>query len=154
LLVSIDSLRSDHVHAYGYARETTPTIDGLAREGVLFQTVVSPTSWTLPAHLTLLTALPPEEHGVVRDGMRMRAGALTRAEGLGPACYATAGFVSAPYLDADYGFSQGFDYYDDYTIAKWDQYSSHHGITSPPLLRITSDWLTQWDARGRERPFF
>jgi arylsulfatase A-like enzyme len=72
LLVSIDSLRSDHVHAYGYARETTPTIDGLARDGALFRTAVSPTSWTLPAHLTLLTSLPPEEHGVVRDDMRMR----------------------------------------------------------------------------------
>jgi arylsulfatase A-like enzyme len=154
VLVSIDSLRSDHVHAYGYARETTPTIDQLAREGVLFQTVVSPTSWTLPAHLTLLTSLPPEEHGVVRDGMRMRDDAVTLTEVLWQAGYATAGFVSAPYLDADYGFSQGFDYYDDYTIAKWDQFSSHHGVTSPPLLRITSDWLGQWDARGRERPFF
>jgi arylsulfatase A-like enzyme len=154
VLVSIDSLRSDHVHAYGYARETTPTIDQLARDGVLFQTVVSPTSWTLPAHLTMLTSLPPEEHGVVRDGMRLRNDATTLTEVLWQAGYATAGFVSAPYLDADYGFSQGFDYYDDYTIAKWDQFSSHHGITSPSLLRITSDWLEQWDARGRERPFF
>ena len=65
LLVSIDSLRADHVARYGYPRETSPTLDALAREGALFQTAVSPTSWTLPAHLTLLTGLPPEVHGVV-----------------------------------------------------------------------------------------
>ncbi|HXQ24054.1 MAG TPA: sulfatase [Candidatus Acidoferrales bacterium] len=154
LLVSIDSLRSDHLHSYGYARPTSPTIDRLASEGVLFRTVVSPTSWTLPAHLTLLTALPPEEHGVVADGMRMRKDALFLTEVLWRAGYTTAGFVSAPYLDAVYGFSQGFDHYDDYTIAQISHDASEHMITSPTLLRMVSEWLDHWNHDGRQRPFF
>ncbi|HSP96095.1 MAG TPA: sulfatase [Candidatus Dormibacteraeota bacterium] len=154
LLVSIDSLRADHVHAYGYERETTPQLDALARDGTLFRTVVSPTSWTLPAHMTLLTALPPERHGVVADGQRLTGDATFLAEVLWRAGYATAGFVSAPYLDAVYGFSQGFDHYDDYTIAKRSFDDSHRGQTSPPLLGIVSDWLRQWAAGGRQRPFF
>jgi arylsulfatase A-like enzyme len=154
LLVSIDSLRSDHLHSYGYPRATSPTIDGLASEGALFRTVVSPTSWTLPAHLTLLTALPPEEHGVVADGMRLRKDALFLAEVLWRAGYNTAGFVSAPYLDAVYGFSQGFDHYDDYTIAQVSHEDSQHVITSPTLLRMVSEWLGRWNDGGRQRPFF
>jgi len=154
LLVSIDSLRADHVHAYGYARETSPIIDGLARDGVLFRTVVSPTPWTLPAHLTLLTALPPERHGVVADGQRLRDNATFLAEVLWRAGYTTAGFVSAPYLDAVYGFSQGFDHYDDYTIAKRSFDASEQGTTSPALLRIVSEWLQRWGAGRRDRPFF
>ena len=71
LLVSIDSLRSDHLHAYGYPRRTSPAIDALANEGVLFQTAVSDTSWTLPAHMTILTALPQHQHQVSVDRRRL-----------------------------------------------------------------------------------
>ena len=154
LLVSIDSLRRDHVHAYGYQRETTPTIDRLAREGTRFATVASPTSWTLPAHLSLLTSLPPEVHGVVGDGMRLREDALFLGEVLWEAGYSTAGIVSAPYLDSVYGFSQGFDHYDDYTIARRSHEASHQGSTSPALYDLTMRWLDDWDEHGRRRPFF
>jgi arylsulfatase A-like enzyme len=64
LLVSIDSLRADHLGSYGYARRTSPTIDRLASEGVLFEKAIAPAPWTVPSHMTLLTALPPEVHGV------------------------------------------------------------------------------------------
>ncbi len=154
LLVSIDSLRRDHLHCYGYARETSPSIDRLAREGALFRTVVSPTSWTLPAHLTMLTSLPPEAHGVVDDGMRLQHNVLFLAEVLQQAGYATNGFVSAPYLDAAYGFAQGFDSYDDYTVAKASQVSSHQGTTSPTLVHLVAQYLDRWNADGRGRPFF
>jgi arylsulfatase A-like enzyme len=154
LLVSIDSLRRDHLHCYGYARETSPTIDRLAREGTIFRTVVAPTSWTLPSHLTLLTALPPEAHGVVDDGMRLRGNALFLAQVLWRAGYATGGVVSAPYLDAGYGFGQGFDLYDDYTVAKASQNRSHQGTTSPALVDTVLRWLDGWDGGGRQRPFF
>ena len=154
LLVSIDSLRRDHVHCYGYPHETSPAIDGLAREGVQFRTVVSPTSWTLPAHLTLLTSLPPEKHGVVDDNTRLREEALFLSEVLWQAGYTTAGFVSTPYLSAAYGFAQGWDHYDDYTVANPSHLGAWHGTTSPQLYSIVSQWLTRWDGNGRERPFF
>ena len=155
LLVSIDSLRRDHVHCYGYPRDTTPVIDTLARDGTMFRTVVSPASWTLPAHLTLLTSLPPEEHGVVDDGSSVRESVVFLAEVLWRSGYTTAGFVSAPYLDAAYGFSQGFDHYDDYTVAKATfKASDSETKTSPALETLAGDWLTQWNHDGRQRPFF
>ena len=155
LLVSIDSLRPDHLHSYGYERETSPTIDALAREGTRFNTVVAPTPWTLPSHLTLLTSLPPEAHGVVRDGLRIRRRETTfLAQVFWRAGYTTGGFVSGPYLDADNGFSHGFDHYDDYTVAKMNFEASHHSVTSPGLLRIVSKWLSEWDRSGHRRPFF
>ncbi|MFN8644347.1 MAG: sulfatase, partial [Candidatus Binatia bacterium] len=154
LLVSIDSLRADHVHAYGYPRQTTPTLDALAREGARFRTVVAPSSWTLPSHLTLLTGLPPEGHGVVADGQRLTERAVFLSEALWGAGYTTAGFVSAPYLDAAYGFSQGFDHYDDYTLAKRSFTDSHHGETGPVIAQLFSGWLARWEQGGSERPFF
>lgn len=154
LVVSIDSLRPDHLHCYGAARDTSPVIDSLARDGARFETVVSPSSWTLPAHLTLLTALPPERHGVVDDGMTLRGDPLFLTEVLWQAGYTTVGLVSAPYLDAMYGFSQGFDLYDDQSIARRSFEGSHQGSTSPLLLGIFDAWLQRWNAGGRERPFF
>ncbi len=154
LLVSIDSLRSDHLHCYGYPRQTSPTIDRLAAQGAIFTTVVAPTSWTLPSHLTMLTSLPPLRHGVVNDGLRLDEDALTLAEVLWRAGYSTAGFVSGPYLDASYGFSQGFDTYDDYSVAKPSDRLSHRGVTSPKLVDVVTKWLVGWSSAGRKRPFF
>lgn len=154
LLISIDSLRADHLGCYGYARDTSPTIDRLAREGARFRTVVSPTSWTLPAHLTLLTALPPLHHGVTVGSQRLRPEAVLLSETLWEAGYATAGFVSAPYLDAAYGYAQGFDHYDDYSVANRSHEASGRGVTSPRLFGIVSEWLEEWDRGQRQRPFF
>ena len=153
ILVSIDSLRADHLHGYGYRRETSPTIDGLAREGVLFETVLSPTSWTLPAHITLLSALAPEDHGVNDDGMKLGPDAVLLSEVLQDAGYATAGFVAGHYLDASYGFFQGFDLYDDYGIIS-DPRESERLVTSPRLLKFSREWLQKWDEEGRRKPFF
>jgi arylsulfatase A-like enzyme len=154
LLVSIDTLRPDHLGSYGYPRATSPTLDGLATEGARFTTVLSPTSWTLPAHVTLLTALPPEVHGVVEDGLRLDEGVVTLAEVLRARGYATAGFVSGPYLDAGYGFARGFDHYDDYSAVRFSRPAVHQAHSSPRLLAIVSAWLDAWDATSPRRPFF
>src|SRR5262245_12727804 len=63
VLISIDTLRADHLGCYGYPRRTSPAIDGLASEGVLFADATSSTSWTLPAHATMFTGLPSSVHG-------------------------------------------------------------------------------------------
>ncbi len=152
LLISIDSLRADHVRCYGYDRETTPAIDALAREGARFSTVISPTSWTLPAQLTLLTGLPPEAHGVVNDRRRLRAGVPTLASAFQRAGYETAGFAAGPYLAAEYGFLAGFDFYDDGRIA--GTFSSHRSRRgSAEVVDATEAWLGSRAAAPR-RPFF
>ena len=67
ILISIDSLRADHVGCYGYARPTTPNLDRLAAEGLRFDDHVSSSSWTLPAHASLFTSVPDSVHGCMES---------------------------------------------------------------------------------------
>ncbi len=153
LLISIDSLRADHLHSYGYQRETSPHIDALAREGVMFRHTVAPTSWTLPSHVTMLTSLPPNYHKVTADLTRLDPQAVTLAEVLRNAGYTTAAFVSGAYLRAEYGHRQGFEHFDDYSALPL-AWNAHRQITSPDLVRVVTRWIEDWDRGGRERPFF
>ena len=112
LLVSIDTLRRDHVGAYGYARPTTPRLDALAREGLVGEDTVSTSSWTLPAHLSLFTSADPGAHG----GLDMRHGFNRRlptlADHLRKAGFATRAVTSHLYVSGTYGLDQGFDHLD------------------------------------------
>ncbi|MBK7878691.1 MAG: sulfatase [Planctomycetes bacterium] len=120
LLVSIDTLRADHLGCYGYPRDTSPNLDRIARDGVCFERAVSTTSWTLPAHVSMLTGLPISVHGICDDRLWSRTDAIGRrippplrgtfvSETLQAAGYATAGFFSFDFLDSIYGFGLGFD---------------------------------------------
>lgn len=160
LLISIDSLRPDHLRSYGYARRTSPNIDRLAEEGVRFETALAPTPWTLPSHVTLLTGLPPESHGVIYDRMRLAPAAITLPEVLRASGYRTAALVSAPYLDASYGYYKGFDYYDDFTVR-----AAHGGgraasseaelwVTSQVLAEGSARILLDWRRDQSEQPLF
>jgi arylsulfatase A-like enzyme len=153
LLISIDSLRSDHLSCYGYHRTTSPIIDRLSQEGVRFETVVAPTSWTLPSHLTMLTSLAPEQHGVVQSRQYLPRRIDTLAEVLRRSGYATAAIVSGPYVESRYGFAQGFDTYDDYTIVASTHEESHSAVTSPRLVKEAMIWLHRWVENERP-PFF
>lgn len=115
LLISIDSLRADHLGCYGYERETSPSIDRLAREGVLFEDAAAPTSWTIPSHMSLFTAKDPLIHGV-RGYSELPVGVATLAQVFRDAGYHTIGIAGGPTLDARYGFHRGFDVYDDYSV--------------------------------------
>ncbi|MCI0604243.1 sulfatase-like hydrolase/transferase [bacterium] len=156
ILISVDSLRADHLSCYGYRRETSPNVDSLAREGTLFTRALSVTSWTLPAHLSMLTSLAPEALGVVGTHDQLDPQRITLAEILRKNGYATAGFVSAPFLYSDFGYNQGFDHYDDFTV-KFDAKNireankiAHRGITSPALTAAIHKWLSN----NHERKFF
>jgi arylsulfatase A-like enzyme len=112
VLVSIDTLRRDHVGAYGYARPTTPRLDALARQGLVLDDAVSASSWTLPAHLSMLTGADPGAHGGVdmEHGFNRRLPILPdllRQKG-----YATQAVTSHLYVSAVYGLDQGFDHLD------------------------------------------
>ena len=64
VLISIDTCRADHLSCYGYEAETTPNIDRLAEDGILFKRAITPTPWTLPSHTSMLTGTNPVYHGV------------------------------------------------------------------------------------------
>ena len=111
------------------------------------KTVVAASSWTLPSHMSLLTGLDPLHHGLESDFSHLNDGVPTLAEVLRRAGYTTAGFVSSVYLNARWGFSRGFDTYDDFTL-------DGSSVTAPTLMRLAGDWLEDWNRRGRKRPFF
>lgn len=153
VLISIDSLRADHVHSCGYPRQTSPSIDRLAAEGILFTTVVAPSSWTLPSHATLLTGLPPVAHGVVRVENSLGPGVLTLAEVFLQSGYETAGFVSGPFMSQVFGLHQGFETYDE-RLALVEREESHRIVTSPQLFESVTGWLRAWSEGSGGRPFF
>ena len=109
LVVVISSLRSDHVSAYGYARATTPTIDGLASEGALYATALTPTPWPPAAHASILSGRYVSEHGVTFANPRLGEGLDTVAEHMKEEGYATVAVVADSELSTQNGFGQGFD---------------------------------------------
>ena len=165
LLVSIDSLRADHLGCYGYEKPTSPVIDRLAREGVRFSTAVSTTSWTLPAHAAMFTGLYDSTHGVIDNGLALPPAARTLAEELRSAGYRTAGFFGGPYLHPVFGLSQGFDVYESCMSASRgassetelkhvldpDDKTSHGDVTGPRTLEAVERLLSKEDPA---RPLF
>lgn len=146
VVIVLDTLRADHVSAYGYARRTTPRIDALAAEGVLYRRAIAPGTWTVPSHAGLFTGRPPVEHGAYRvpDAPHavssLNAGVETLAERLGAAGYDTAAFVgNETYLDPSFGMARGFELYrtDD----------------TRPGERLANR-VTRWIRRRARRPAF
>ena len=113
-LISIDTLRSDHLPVYGYKGVETPNIDALRGDGVLYEHAYSHTPLTLPSHGSMLTGVLPYEHGV-RDniGFQLRKDVGTITESLRERGYATGAAVSAFVLRREGGLDRGFDFYDD-----------------------------------------
>ncbi|RPJ62029.1 MAG: tetratricopeptide repeat protein [Acidobacteria bacterium] len=114
ILISIDTLRADHLSAYGYQKLQTRNLDRLAAQGVLFEQAISPVPLTLPAHASLLTGTLPVFHGV-RDntGFILSEKHRTVAQALGSHGFRTGAFVGAFVLDSRFGLDHGFDYYYD-----------------------------------------
>ena len=114
VLVSIDTLRADHLGCYGGKWTETPVLDALAERGLRFETAISPAPLTLPAHASLMTGLDPPRHGVRNNStFRLDAGFPTLAERMRERGLATAAFIGAVVLDRQYGLARGFDHYDD-----------------------------------------
>ncbi len=149
LLITLDTTRADRLGAYGYAHAQTPTLDRLAREGVLFEQATTSAPITLPAHSTIFTGRFPPSHGV-RDngGFYLGPSQLTLAELLQQRQVRTGGFVAAYVLDAKWGLNQGFDtYFDNFDLSKYRGISL--GNIQRPANEVVDEALTWLDgARG------
>lgn len=108
ILLVLDSVRADHVSCYGYKRLTTPTIDKIAQEGILFSQVITAAPWTLPSHASLFTGLFPTEHGVSQENTYLSETIPTLAQLLNQAGYRTVGFSNNPWVDKSTGLDRGF----------------------------------------------
>jgi len=113
VLVTLDTMRRDHVGAYGSERGLTPHLDALAREGIVYDAAYTTMPTTSPAHASLMTGLEPFQHGVRRNGVALSPPLRPQvlAERLRGAGYATAAFVTTRLLDESASGFQGFDRY-------------------------------------------
>jgi arylsulfatase A-like enzyme len=148
VLVSIDTLRPDHLGCYGYAKPTSPEIDRFRREAVLFREVVAPASSTLPSHASMLTSLLPQHHGAsFRKRSALHAGLLTLAEVLRRAGFATASFNGGGQVHRTWGLDRGFDVYVSATDASEAEVGDD---TMHQQVEAAEPWLE----KVRGQPFF
>ncbi|MFI5165326.1 MAG: sulfatase-like hydrolase/transferase [Thermoanaerobaculales bacterium] len=152
LLVTLDTVRADHLGVYGCREAQTPNLDRLASEGVRFRDAESPVPLTLPAHACILSGLLPLHHGLHQNGFgRFPETVATLATRLSTAGYGTAAFIGAFVLDRRFGLSRGFDLYDD---------DVRRDPNGPPALeaerpaREVVDRAVAWLATAGDRPFF
>lgn len=132
VLVSIDTLRPDRLSLYGAERPTSPRLERLAADGIVFETAVAPAPWTIPSHASMLSSTHPAVHGaIVQREISPEVPML--AEVLREAGWTTAGFVDTPWL-GKFGFDRGYDHYD----AKGIRGVSRRGVA------ITRQRLVDW----------
>ena len=137
LLISIDALRPDHLGAYGYERFTSPVIDSLAREGVLFEDANAAAPWTLPSHASILTGLYPARHRVTTTKSRLPAEIPTLAALLSAAGYRSAAVVNVAWLKREsFQLTREFD---DYV---WVETSLGRRTANSFVTDQAIDWLT------------
>jgi arylsulfatase A-like enzyme len=112
ILISIDTLRADHLSAYGYRKIHTPNIDSFAQQGTLFTDVACQVPLTLPSHTSLLTSTYPFQNGIEENAEPVPSGAATLAGVLRSHGYKTGAFIGSVFLEREFGLDQGFDLYD------------------------------------------
>jgi arylsulfatase A-like enzyme len=140
LYVVVDTLRADHVGCYGYERPTTPSLDRLAAEGLVFEQPVSPSPWTWPSTASLLSGLYPYTHGVLMsDRCYFPSAAVTLAEALRDARFTTYAISANPLVCTAQNFDQGFEEFDEAFHAD---------------AREVTDRFLAWLDRSREFRFF
>lgn len=152
ILISVDTLRADHLSCYQAGRRQTPHIDSLAKNGTLFSQVSSPFPLTLPSHVALFTSTYPFVNGVQDNGVPLKSTAVTLATVLKHAGYRTGAFVSSFVLDRRFGLSRGFDMYDGPLDL--------HNQTTPTAIdrkrpgAQVAEAAMRWLERDSSAPFF
>ncbi len=150
ILVSIDTLRSDHVPAYGYRNVETPALDAFRREAILYERAYTHVPLTLPAHATLFSGRLPSEHGIHDNlGYTLAPAAETLAERLKKAGYRTGGAVSAVVLSHLSGISRGFDFWDDAVeVTEARKISSQVQRSGSATASALEGWITSGRRTG------
>ena len=152
IVISVDTLRADHLSCYGNRRFPTPAIDSIANGGTLLPQVSSQVPLTLPSHVSLLTSTYPFSNGIEDNGQVLAPGATTLATVLKSQGYATGAFVGGFALDRRFGLDQGFDQYDSpFDLNRQD------GV-DPSDLKRSAEEVTKsaqaWLDQHAGRPFF
>lgn len=153
VVVTVDTLRPDHLHCYGYAGIETPNLDGIAQSGVLFENAVTQAPLTPPSHASIFTGLNPPAHHV-RDtgGFVLPSSAITLATILQRQGWDTAAFISSAVLKKRFGLDQGFALYDD----QMPKPGKGHEFEEDAERRAgeTVTHAVQWLEKQSGKPFF
>jgi arylsulfatase A-like enzyme len=140
ILVSIDTLRADHLSSYGYHRQTTPFMDRMAAQGVRFDHARSTSPWTLPAHITMLSGQLPTTHQVSDDHLSLGGSVPVLPEVMAAAGYRTAGSVATLYVSRKFGFQRGFSFFDDHGITT-ERENLSGDVNAPDVIESAVDWF-------------
>jgi len=163
VFIVIDTLRRDHVSCYNYNRPTTPELDKVAGEGARFDQAIAASSWTLPSVMSIFTSLPSSEHKLVDLVYCLPSALTTLAAEFKKAGYATAGVTANPFTSGKFGFSRGFDFYDDLTVIQWggdlllgaEDPRQLRPQTAPPSSDRVNQVAVSWvKKRNRDQPVF
>jgi arylsulfatase A-like enzyme len=142
ILISVDTLRADHLSCYGYQRQTSPHIDALALDGVTFLNTYASSPWTLPSHVSLLTSLHGVHHQVYYDDESMDPSLVSLADVLRQNQLYCAALTGGGFVSSIYGFSKGFDTYSNDAGGIFRQDSAEH------LFHLFSEWLDNHKDKG------
>jgi arylsulfatase A-like enzyme len=149
ILVSLDAVRADHLGCYGYARQTSPNIDALAREGVLFEQAFAVSYWTLPSHASMLTGLQPAKHGADNRQYKISKKIKLLSESLKEKGFSTAGLVSNDFVSAFYGFDRGFDFFRNFAGERGQERAVKDPFNAKEMVSAALDWIEK-----QKQPFF
>ena len=152
VIVSLDTLRADHLPTYGYEKPTAPRIDDFARNAIVFDRAYSSASHTLAAHASLLTGVAPERHGLIDLDDVLPRGVVTLASILEDHGYRTGAFVNAGFLHPKFGMHLGFERYDYFNDMERRQLPGEaiFGRDAEETNRAVFTWLDEAD----DRPVF
>ena len=152
ILISVDTLRADHLSCYGYGRFRTPHVDSLAQGGTLFAAIEAQVPLTLPSHTSLLASTYPFVSGVEENGEQVPPGTVTLAGVLKAQGYRTGAFIGGYFLARRFGLDQGFEVYD----SPFGSMGGHQG--KPPDLKRPAGIVTgaaqKWLEDHDRQPFF
>jgi choline-sulfatase len=150
ILISVDTLRADHLSCYGYRQLRTPHIDSLQRGGTLFTEISSQAPITLPSHVSLFTSTYPFANGIKENAQVLEPGAVTLATIVAGHGYNTAAFIGGYFLDRRYGLAQGFQTYD----SPFDKRAVNRALDLKRPASQVLEAAGRWLERNSGGPFF
>lgn len=169
VFISMDATRQDHLSCYGYSRRTTPTLEGLAEKGVLYEKCFATACWTLPSHASMFTGLHVSQHGTTFDNPLLSDELRPIGQVMSDEGYQTVGFPNNAWLARDFGFDRGYDTYwlrnpfmerlsrmTKLGATAVKAYEKLWAVRNGRLSRSTVKWIDKW-FRGqyrKDKPFF
>lgn len=155
LLISLDTLRADHLGAYGYRRDTSPHMDGIAKQGILFRNTFTQAPWTLPSHFSIFTGLYPSRHQVVYNRSTVGPELQTLVELFYEHGYSTGAFTGGGFLRKRWGY-EGFTTYSEVKIgadASWPEVRASAARALDWMNSVEEPFFVFWHTLAPHGPF-